>query len=86
MPRGRAPKPPRKQASQPRGAAPQANAPHANPNPQFAAPQVKGVERSTFLIDASGMLVAEWRGIKMAGHVVPADWRRTNKKRPQAPH
>jgi peroxiredoxin Q/BCP len=31
--------------------------------------KVKGIERSTFLIDASGMLVAEWRGIKVAGHV-----------------
>ena len=31
--------------------------------------KVKGIERSTFLIDSSGMLVAEWRGIKVAGHV-----------------
>jgi peroxiredoxin Q/BCP len=31
--------------------------------------KVKGIERSTFLIDASGMLCAEWRGIKVAGHV-----------------
>ncbi|MFN9506291.1 MAG: peroxiredoxin [Rubrivivax sp.] len=31
--------------------------------------KVKGIERSTFLIDASGVLVAEWRGIKVAGHV-----------------
>jgi peroxiredoxin Q/BCP len=31
--------------------------------------KVKGIERSTFLIDASGMLRAEWRGIKVAGHV-----------------
>lgn len=31
--------------------------------------KVKGIERSTFLIDPSGMLVAEWRGIKVAGHV-----------------
>ena len=28
-----------------------------------------GVERSTFLIDGSGILRAEWRGIKVAGHV-----------------
>ncbi len=31
--------------------------------------KVKGIERSTFLIDASGVLCAEWRGIKVAGHV-----------------
>jgi peroxiredoxin Q/BCP len=27
-----------------------------------------GVIRSTFLIDADGILVAEWRGVKVAGH------------------
>ena len=31
--------------------------------------KVKGIERSTFLIDSDGVLVAEWRGIKVAGHV-----------------
>jgi peroxiredoxin Q/BCP len=31
--------------------------------------KVKGIERSTFLIDANGVLVAEWRGIKVAGHI-----------------
>ena len=31
--------------------------------------KVKGIERSTFLIDGSGMLRAEWRGLKVAGHV-----------------
>ena len=31
--------------------------------------KVKGIERSTFLIDGNGVLVAEWRGIKVAGHV-----------------
>jgi len=31
--------------------------------------KVKGIERSTFLIDAAGVLRAEWRGIKVAGHV-----------------
>lgn len=31
--------------------------------------KVKGIERSTFLVDAEGVLVAEWRGIKVAGHV-----------------
>ena len=31
--------------------------------------KVKGIERSTFLIDAKGVLRTEWRGIKVAGHV-----------------
>ena len=31
--------------------------------------KVLGIERSTFLIDPQGVLVAEWRGIKVAGHV-----------------
>ena len=31
--------------------------------------KVKGIERSTFLIDGQGVLRAEWRGIKVAGHV-----------------
>ena len=31
--------------------------------------KVKGIERSTFLINAQGVLVQEWRGIKVAGHV-----------------
>ena len=31
--------------------------------------KVKGIERSTFLIDAGGVMRAEWRGIKVAGHV-----------------
>ena len=31
--------------------------------------KVKGIERSTFLIDPQGVLVAEWRGIKVAGPV-----------------
>jgi peroxiredoxin Q/BCP len=31
--------------------------------------QVRGIERSTFVIDASGVLVKEWRGVKVAGHV-----------------
>lgn len=30
---------------------------------------VRGIERSTFLIDATGQLVKEWRGVKVAGHV-----------------
>ena len=28
-----------------------------------------GVERSTFIIDQSGMVVKEWRKVKVAGHV-----------------
>lgn len=31
--------------------------------------QVRGIERSTFVIDGSGKLVKEWRGVKVAGHV-----------------
>jgi peroxiredoxin Q/BCP len=31
--------------------------------------QVRGVERSTFVIDGSGKLVKEWRGVKVPGHV-----------------
>ncbi|MGA7180174.1 MAG: peroxiredoxin [Thiobacillaceae bacterium] len=30
--------------------------------------QVRGVERSTFVIDASGKLAKEWRGVKAPGH------------------
>jgi len=30
--------------------------------------QVRGIERSTFLIDAEGRLVQEWRGVKVANH------------------
>ncbi|MEJ7137228.1 peroxiredoxin [Amphibiibacter pelophylacis] len=31
--------------------------------------KVKGIERSTFLIDARGVLRHEWRGVKVAAHV-----------------
>ena len=31
--------------------------------------KVKGIERSTFVIDPDGVLAHEWRGIKVAGHV-----------------
>lgn len=31
--------------------------------------QVRGIERSTFLIDADGKLVQEWRKVKVKGHV-----------------
>jgi len=30
--------------------------------------QVRGVERSTFVIDPSGVLRREWRGLKVPGH------------------
>jgi len=30
--------------------------------------QVRGIERSTFLIDAKGRLAQEWRGVKVANH------------------
>lgn len=30
--------------------------------------QVLGIERSTFLIDADGILKQEWRGVRPAGH------------------
>jgi peroxiredoxin Q/BCP len=31
--------------------------------------QVRGIERSTFLIDATGKLRQEWRAVKVANHV-----------------
>ena len=31
--------------------------------------QVRGIERSTFLIDADGILREEWRGLRVPGHV-----------------
>ncbi|MCL4124705.1 UNVERIFIED_CONTAM: hypothetical protein GTU68_050445 [Idotea baltica] len=31
--------------------------------------EFEGIERSTFLIDAKGVLRAEWRKVKVAGHV-----------------
>jgi len=30
--------------------------------------QVRGVERSTFVIDADGTLIRAWRGVKVPGH------------------
>jgi peroxiredoxin Q/BCP len=30
--------------------------------------QVRGIERSTFIIDKEGVLVHEWRGVKVDGH------------------
>ena len=31
--------------------------------------QVRGIERSTFVIDGTGVLRREWRGVKVPGHV-----------------
>ena len=31
--------------------------------------KARGLERSTFLIDGAGMLVREWRAVKVPGHV-----------------
>ena len=30
--------------------------------------KVRGIERSTFVVDAKGVLAREWRGIKVTGH------------------
>jgi peroxiredoxin Q/BCP len=35
---------------------------------QMYGKQVRGIERSTFLIDARGKLVQAWRGLKVPGH------------------
>ena len=31
--------------------------------------QVRGIERSTFVFDGDGVLIREWRGVKVPGHV-----------------
>jgi peroxiredoxin Q/BCP len=31
--------------------------------------KVRGIERSTFLIDGKGALAREWRGVRVPGHV-----------------
>jgi peroxiredoxin Q/BCP len=31
--------------------------------------KVRGIERSTFLIDGNGALAREWRGVRVPGHV-----------------
>ncbi|QRX85077.1 peroxiredoxin [Glaciimonas sp. PAMC28666] len=31
--------------------------------------QLRGIDRSTFVIDGAGTLVKEWRGVKVPGHV-----------------
>jgi peroxiredoxin Q/BCP len=30
--------------------------------------QVRGIERSTFVLDGAGVLRREWRGVKVPGH------------------
>ncbi len=32
--------------------------------------QVRGIERSTFLVDKQGVLVREWRGVRVPGHAL----------------
>jgi peroxiredoxin Q/BCP len=31
--------------------------------------QVRGIERSTFVVDDQGVLAREWRGVRVPGHV-----------------
>ena len=31
--------------------------------------KVRGIERSTFVVDQDGVLAREWRGVKVPGHV-----------------
>jgi peroxiredoxin Q/BCP len=31
--------------------------------------KVRGIERSTFVIDRNGLIRREWRGVKVPGHV-----------------
>ena len=30
--------------------------------------KVRGIERSTFVLDGDGVLAREWRGVKVPGH------------------
>lgn len=36
---------------------------------QMYGKEIKGIERSTFLIDKAGVLRKEWRQVKVEGHV-----------------
>jgi thioredoxin-dependent peroxiredoxin len=38
-------------------------------NKNMYGKKVRGIERSTFLVDAAGVLRAEWRKVKVEGHV-----------------
>ena len=31
--------------------------------------KVRGIERSTFVVDGEGVLAREWRGVKVPGHI-----------------
>jgi peroxiredoxin Q/BCP len=31
--------------------------------------KVRGIERSTFVVDSRGVLVREWRGVRVPGHI-----------------
>jgi thioredoxin-dependent peroxiredoxin len=31
--------------------------------------KVRGIERSTFVLDGQGVLAREWRGVKVPGHI-----------------
>ena len=31
--------------------------------------KVRGIERSTFVVDSRGVLAREWRGVKVPGHI-----------------
>ncbi len=37
-------------------------------NKKLYGKEVRGIERSTFLLDEHGVLRREWRGVKVAGH------------------
>jgi peroxiredoxin Q/BCP len=36
---------------------------------QMYGKKVRGIERSTFVVDAEGKLAREWRGVKVPGHI-----------------
>jgi thioredoxin-dependent peroxiredoxin len=38
-------------------------------NKKMYGRDVRGIERSTFVLDAQGRVAREWRGVKVAGHV-----------------
>ena len=31
--------------------------------------KVRGIQRSTFVVDGKGVLLREWRGVKVPGHI-----------------
>lgn len=38
-------------------------------NKKLYGKTVRGIERSTFLLDARGVLCREWRGVRVSGHI-----------------